>query len=76
MDDPPSSSASAAVKIDLTAADKTIRRPGSAPDLHDSNPSMVQGSSTGAASGGGRTIKGSLKQQRSLDRNEVKRKSR
>ena len=66
-DPPPQSTAAAsAVRIDLTAADKTIRRPGSAPDL--ANPPT--------ATMGGRTIKGSLKQQRSLDRNEIKRKSR
>ena len=71
MDDPPSSSvASAAVKVDLTAADKSIRRPGSAPDLHNDNPPPS------VTPSGGRTIKGSLKQQRSLDRNEIKRKSR
>ena len=68
LPDPPQSTAAAsAVRIDLTAADKTIRRPGSAPDL--ANPPT-------ATAVGGRTIKGSLKQQRSLDRNEVKRKSR
>ena len=66
LPDPPQSTAAAsAVRIDLTAADKTIRRPGSAPDL--ANPPTAAG---------GRTIKGSLKQQRSLDRNEIKRKSR
>ena len=67
LPDPPQSTAAAsAVRIDLTAADKTIRRPGSAPDLASHPPTAV----------GGRTIKGSLKQQRSLDRNEIKRKSR
>ena len=68
LPDPPQSTAAAsAVRIDLTAADKTIRRPGSAPDLANPPPTATMG---------GRTIKGSLKQQRSLDRNEVKRKSR
>ena len=68
----PSAASAIAVKIDLTAADKTIRpRPGSAPELAAGAPTAVA-----APLGGCRTIKGSLKQQRSLDRNEVKRKSR
>ncbi len=51
-----------AVKIDLSSADKSIRRPGSAPDLAD--PAKRQ-------------IKSGLKQQRSLDRGDIgRRKSR
>ena len=73
MDDPPSSAS--AVRIDLTAADKSIRRPGSAPDLHSAAAPNNANPSAQTASGG-RAIKGSLKQQRSLDRNEIKRRGR
>jgi hypothetical protein len=51
-----------AIRLDLSKADKSIRRPDSAPDL------VVEQSK--------RLIKSGLKQQRSLDRGEGKRKSR